>query len=82
MENLYRVTLRGMKTSIAGTVAYGVSYVLASNPTSAYATVRYFLDKNDLGFSHERQLEKIELIAECKRYPECGTILHGAEFDK
>jgi len=82
MTNLYRVTLRGMKGSIAGTVAYGVSYVIASNPNSAYEIVRYFLDKNDLGFSHERQLEKVELIAECKRYPECGTILHGAGFDQ
>jgi hypothetical protein len=73
--NLYKVTLRGMKSSIAGDVAYGISYVVADGPTRAYKIVRGFLDEEDLGFDSERVLESVELIAEDERYPDCGTIL-------
>lgn len=73
--NLYKVTLRGMKSSIAGSVAYGISYVVADGPTRAYEIVREFLDKTDLGFDSERVLDSIELLAEDKEYPDCGTIL-------
>jgi hypothetical protein len=80
MKQLYRVTLTGMKSSISGP-AYGCSYVIADSMDFAYEIVRDFLDKNNLGFHSDRVLEKIELIAEAKRYPECGTILFGAGFD-
>ena len=73
---LYRVTCRGMKTSATGT-SYGISYVLAENPTEAYDTVRAYLDKHELGFSKDRELESIELIAENSDYPDCGTRVYA-----
>lgn len=54
---LYRVTLRGMQSSVGGT-AYGMSYVVATCTDEAYRMVRDFLDKNDLGFSDDRVLQK------------------------
>ena len=78
MENsvkLFRVTLRGMTYSSTG-VAYGVSYVVAKDPTEAYTKVRSFLDKEDLGFSGERALDKIELIADAYRYADVKCMLY------
>jgi hypothetical protein len=72
--NLYRVTLKGMTYSSVG-VVYGVSYVVAKDPTSAYKIVRKFLDSEDIGFGHQRILVKVELIAEEGKYPPCNTIL-------
>lgn len=73
MKKLYKVTLRGMTTSSSG-VAYGISYVSAENPTEAYEKVKTFLDKEDLGFCRDRELDKVELIADSARYPNCGTL--------
>lgn len=70
---LYRVTLRGMTY---GNNAYGVSYVVAHDTALAYRIVREYLDKNDLGFSVDRELKTVELIAECSRYPGCQHILY------
>lgn len=64
-----------MQSSIAGDVAYGISYVVADGPTEAYNIVRKFIDKEDLGFDSDRVLEKVELIAEAEQYPDCGTML-------
>jgi len=78
MENrkkLYRVTLRGMTYNSTG-VAYGLSYVIAENPDEAYKKVRKFLDDNNLGFSEDRELDKIELIADSYRYTDVGYLLH------
>ena len=72
--NLYRVTLKGMTYSSVG-VVYGVSYVVAKDPTSAYEIVKKFLDSEDIGFGHQRILDKVELIAEEGKYPPCNTIL-------
>jgi hypothetical protein len=72
---LYRVTLRGMTHNSTG-MAYGVSYVVASDPTSAYQKVRDFLDKNDIGYSKDRELDKVELIADTYRYNDTRTILY------
>ena len=44
-------------------VAYGSSYVIAENSDEAYKKVRKFLDENDLGFTKDRELDKVELIA-------------------
>jgi hypothetical protein len=49
----------------------GVAYVLAENPSQAYDKLRDFLDKKDLGFSHERELENVKLLAEDGDYPPC-----------
>lgn len=67
---LYRVKLRGMASS------YGVSYVVADNPDHAYKRVRKYLDVRDLGFSKDRELDTIELLAETGDYPACQTQLH------
>ncbi len=65
--NLYKVTLRGM-TSSSITMIHGINYVVAKDPTEAYTKVRKYLDENDLGFSSEREMDKIELIASIKDY--------------
>lgn len=65
--NLYKVTLRGM-TSSSITMIHGINYVVASDPTTAYNKVRKHLDENDIGFSSDRELDKIELIASSKDY--------------
>lgn len=45
------------------------------DPISAYNIVREYVDKRDLGFTGERVLESIELLAEEGDYPECHTQL-------
>jgi hypothetical protein len=72
---LFKITLRGMTVTSTG-VVYGVSYVVAQDPTSAYLKVKKFLDTNDIGFSKERELFSVELIADSNIYPDCGTLLH------
>jgi hypothetical protein len=77
--NLYRVELQGMQISVTGP-RYGTSYVVAPDPTTAYNMVREFCDKADLGYPAERALKSVILLAECTRYPDCGTLLftgHG-----
>ena len=65
---LYRVTLRGCKD-------LQVSYVVAKTADMAYEKVRKLLDKKDYGFWIDREMQSIELIAECKDYPDCKTRL-------
>lgn len=67
---LYRITLQGMLPS------YGISYVVAENSDSAYQKVRKFLDKENLGFTGERNFSKAELIADEKNYGEINTMLY------
>ena len=74
IKKLYLVTLRGMTYSSSGP-AYGTSYVIAENSDEAYQKVRKFLDENDLGFSKDRELKKIELIADTYRYTDTGCLL-------
>lgn len=69
-KKLYIVKCKGM------TFTYGYSYVVAEHATEAYNKVRESLDNRDLGFSKERELQQIELVAECTDYPDCGTILY------
>lgn len=70
IQNLYRVTCRGM-TSNAVETAHGIAYVIAETPTEAYEKMRRDLDKRDLGFKYERELDRIELFAEDQEYPNC-----------
>ena len=51
------------------------AYVVASNPDKAYKIYREFIDKEGLMFAEDRELESVQLIAECCGYPECKTIL-------
>lgn len=69
---LYRVTLRGMIGE------YGTSYVVAEDPTSAYSTVKAFLDAKDLGFDSQRKLDRVELLADTDQYA-LPTMLHIQE---
>jgi hypothetical protein len=62
VDKLYRVILRGMQSNLIG-VAYGASYVVAKSADAAYRKVRAALDKEDIGFLRERELERVELIA-------------------
>ena len=72
---LYRVTLRGMKYSATGTV-YGISYVVAENSEIAYLKVKDFLNTNNYGFSSDREMESIELLAEDNQYSSVNTMLY------
>ena len=63
-KKLYKVTLRGMQYTTTNPT-YGTSYVIAEDSHQAYTKVRNYLEDNDIGFSRERALEKIELIASC-----------------
>jgi len=74
-EKLYKVTLKGMRYNSVG-VAYGTSYVVAKNSDEAYQKVRDFLDENDLGFSKDRELDNVQLIADSYRYSDVGCLLY------
>ena len=69
-RKLYRVQLKGMTSSFVGT-RYGMPYVIATNPTDAYKIVREYLDRNNLGFRNEREMDSITLLAEEGDYPDC-----------
>ena len=73
-NKLFRVILRGMTSSMTG-VAYGISYVIAKNMDEAYKKVREFLDDNDIGFRKDREIEKVELLAEDYQYTDTGAML-------
>lgn len=74
-KKLFRVTLKGMTYNSTG-IAYGISYVIAENTDEAYNKVRKFLDEKDLGFSKDRELDKIELIADSYQYTKVGRLLY------
>jgi hypothetical protein len=72
---LYRVTLKGMTCGLGGDTLHGKPFVLAEDPQEAYLKVKKYLDDKDLGFSHERELHTIELLAETGDYPNCNIQL-------
>lgn len=59
---LFKVYVRGAITG------FNPSYVIATDPTSAYDKVYDFLERKKWGFSKERILQSIELIAEASEY--------------
>lgn len=71
---LYRVTLRGKIPSFTG-VAYESSYVTAESSDEAYQKVRKFMDANNRGLPRDRELDKVELIADNYRYSYVGCLL-------
>ena len=75
-KKLYRVTCQGMNYGLSGKFAHGVAYVVAFDPEDAYLMLRESLDNRDLGFSSERELKMVELIAEVGDYPACGAALY------
>jgi len=70
---LYKVTLRGLHSS--SFMNYNASYVVAEDSRRAYRKVRAYLDKEGLGFERQRELKKIELVADADKYGSCGTLL-------
>ena len=74
---LYRVKLRGMKDTLMGTqTAYGAPFVVADDLNRAFEMVKNHLDKKDIGFSRDREIESIELLAEEGDYPSCLVQLY------
>jgi hypothetical protein len=47
---------------------HGIAYVVAIDPAEAYKKLRASLDERKLGFTKERELDKIELLAEIGCY--------------
>ena len=58
---LYRVRLKGMSGSGTGK-AYGHPYVIADNSTEALEKVQDYLNKRDIGFRDDREMDLIELL--------------------
>jgi hypothetical protein len=54
---------------------YDHFYVIATDTNIAYKIVKKYLDEKKLLFYKERELEKIELVAENVKYPDCERIL-------
>lgn len=77
---LYRITCRGMHGGL-GATPHGIAYVVAADAESAYRAVRESLDKRNLGFTSDRSLQSIELMAEQGDYPSCGHSLYIKEAD-
>lgn len=74
---LYRVTCRGMASRDIGSgMIHGCAYVVAEDPSAAYTLVREFLDVAGLGTDEQRELDKIELMADAAPWPSCGTRLY------
>lgn len=73
-KKLFKVTCRGMNFFSTG-VVHGIAYVVANHPTQAYEILRKHLDKSNLGFTSERELESIELIAEDYEYTNTKIML-------
>lgn len=67
---LYRVKLRGMTSEIFPT-AYGHPYVVANSTDEAFNKVKEYVNKRNLGFARERELDTITLLAEEGDYPDC-----------
>lgn len=74
-NKLYKVTLKGMTINTTG-IVYGVAYSVAKTSEEAYQKVRKFLQEKDLGFSKDRELDKVELIAEEYQYTDTDSILY------
>lgn len=72
---LFRVTCRGMKVPVGSFCAHGSAYVVAADSHAAYDAVRSYLDLKDIGFSRERELDRVELLADSVEYPDCGLRL-------
>lgn len=67
---LYRIKLKGMCGLFTGT-SYGHPYVVAENPTEALNKVQKYINEKDLGFTKDREMDTITLLAEEGDYPEC-----------
>jgi hypothetical protein len=62
--------------------AYGYPYVVANSANAAIKIVQDYLNKRDLGFTSDRALSKIELLASEGDYPACGYQVFIEEVKK
>ena len=65
---LFRVTLQGMTYASAGNRIPGISYVVAQSCDEAYQKVKASLTERGVGFTKDRILHTIELIADTQSY--------------
>jgi len=63
---LYRINLRGY--------CFKEYYAVAEDSAKAYEKVRAYLDKNNLAFEKDREMETITLLADETLYPDCEVI--------
>ena len=70
---LYLVKIKG-SFSPAGN-DYSEVYVLADDSNSAYYTYKNYLDKQNILFKNEREMESVTLIAETGDFPSCRKLL-------
>lgn len=67
---LFKITLQGF----AGRI-YSPCYAIAYDATEAYNKVREFLDVKDLGYSKNRELHSVELMAGTDEYTDAPAML-------
>ena len=71
---LYLVVLRGFGGWCSG-IDYKSSYVVAEDMDTAYKKVKEFLDKKDYGYSGDREVLEVKLIADTSEYNNTKTRL-------
>ena len=67
---LFKVNLRGFTNNPVGS-----SMVVAGDPTTAYETVRAWLDEKNYGFRKDRELDSVELVADNNEYTDAPARL-------
>lgn len=72
-KKLYLVELKGLSSWQKPDT--NTSYVIAYDTKEAYDKVKECFDKRDYGFSHERELKSITLLAEEYWNTDCDHIL-------
>ena len=71
---LFLVTLRGLN-AYTTSVSYHKSYVVADNSDVAYKKVREYLDTKDYGFTSDRGMGNVQLLADEGEFNDTGTRL-------
>lgn len=66
---LYKIHLRGLSG------VFDPAYAVASSLDEAYQMVRDFLDRKNYGFEKDRQLIKIEVVADTDEYTDAPSML-------
>jgi len=76
VESLFKVTCRGMTSGCPSEITWGVAYVVAYGYDEAAQKVRDALTKRDLGFSKDRDIKSVELVAQNCEYPNAPYVLY------
>jgi hypothetical protein len=75
-QKLYQVRCRGLTNNLGSRINHGLAYAVAEDPNQAYQKVLRSLLERDIGFSHERELDSVTLLAEQVDFPLCGFTLY------